>query len=146
RCARARSGRDFAPSSSTRPSSRRNSRGRWGSERHDRPDRDPGQSGTAAAEPEPHDDRRPDHAAAQPLDAPSGRGGGAARRKEVVDQENTIAGPYGVFVGLERVHAILEGVFDADGTVRQLPGLPNRNEPRAKADREWRREDEAAGL
>src|SRR5262245_50715285 len=69
------------------------------------------------------EERQADDLALQPLDELDRALDGAARREEVVDDEDLLPGRDGVAVDLERVRAVLEGVLDGDRLGRQLAEL-----------------------
>jgi hypothetical protein len=89
---------------------------------------------------------QPHHDAAGLFDEPEGRRHRAPRREQVVHDQDALAGRDGVLVHGQGVAPVLELVLDRDRLRRQLPELPDRDEPRAELVRQGAAEDEPPGL
>jgi hypothetical protein len=87
-----------------------------------------------------------DDLAAEPLAQVAQRTGGAARRKQVVVDQDAGAARQRVGVDLEGVDPVFECVLGADDLVRQLAALARGHEAHAEVARQRAAEDEAARL
>src|SRR5438034_3107857 len=98
---------------------------------------------TALQEVELDEEREADDVALQALDELDRALDRAARREEIVDDQDLLAGLDCIAVDLERVGAVLEGVLDGDRLGRQLAELPDGDEAGVELVRHRRAEDEA---
>ena len=106
----------------------------------------PGEPLTPVEERELDQEAAADDIAAELLDEVAQRRGRAAGREQVVVHEHPPPGGDGVGVQLERLLAVLEQVFGADGLIGQLAGLAREREAGAELERERGAEQEAARL
>jgi len=83
---------------------------------------------------------------AEPADQIGKRVCGAARRQQVIVNQDAGAARKRVGVNLERVEPILERVLRADRVARQLSALARRDEPRLQASGKRAAENEATRL
>src|SRR6267142_1803824 len=84
--------------------------------------------------------------AAELLDELHSSGGGASSGKQIVADDDALAGFHGVFVNFERVRAVLQRVGNAGGLGGELLWLANGNEAGAEPVGQGGGENEAARL
>lgn len=71
---------------------------------------------------------------------------GASGCQHVIHHQDTITGSERIHVQLEVILSVLQRVLSSDRRPGELAELPDGNEPATELERQWRGEDEAAGL